>query len=156
MLQIDFYIVLAQLVNFWILYLVFRFFIAEKLYQKIDERKKQLEKLRQAEEHYEEKLRLAEETKQKMLQETRKTTAELMRESEAIAKQKAQDIINKAHFDALAILDGWRREIEKERKSMLAQMKVHIVDISLKVNKKMFWKQQVDRDFIEESMKGIE
>jgi len=38
----------------------------------------------------------------------------------------------------MAVLEGGRREIEKERIFRLTQMKSHIVDISLRMNEKMF------------------
>ena len=61
-----------------------------------------------------------------------------MKESEIIAREKANAIMNKAHSEAIAILDGEKRDIEKERLTMLAQMKDHIIDVSLKLNEKMF------------------
>ena len=72
-----------------------------------------------------------------------------MKESEIVAKAKAEAIMQKAHNDALAVLDGGRREIEKERKTMLAQMKDHIMDVTLRLNEKMFGKGQASKDFLE-------
>lgn len=106
----------------------------------MEQRKQQLKKLAQADEHYEQKMSLARQQKHEMLNETRQTTAALMRESEKIAIEKANIIIAKANRDATAILDGGRLEIDKERKSMLSDVKGHIVDMSLKLNEKMFGK----------------
>lgn len=156
MLELNIFVVIAQLINFGILYGIFKFFIADKLNAKIEERKSQLEKLRKAEQHYEEKMTLAENQKQDMLKELRKTTKELMDESEYIAKRKAEDIIVKANASALAILDGGRRELEKERLSMLAAMKEKIVDISLKINEKMFTNEKASKDFVEKELKELE
>ena len=155
MLELDIYIVLAQLINFGILYGIFKMFIADKLYGRIQERRYQLEKLHKAEEHYEEKMQIAFDNKEKMMKETRKTTKDLMNESEKIAKQKAEQIIAKANADTLSILEGGRRELEKERLSMLAQMKKHIVDVSLKLNEKMFGEQKMSKEFIEKELKEI-
>jgi F0F1-type ATP synthase membrane subunit b/b' len=103
--EIDIYIVLAQIINFGILLAVFHYFIGKKLTQNIEQRKIQLEKLRTAEEHYEQKMSLARQQKQELLDAARKTTAELMRESESIANQKAKNIIYNANKQALSILD---------------------------------------------------
>lgn len=149
MIQIDIFIVLAQLVNFWILYYIFKTFVADKLSVKIKQREEQLEKLERAEEHYKEKMELAEKERQEMVENARKTSRDLMKESEIVAKAKADAIMQQAHADALAVLDGGRREIEKERKTMLAQMKDHIIDVSLKLNEKMFGKGQTSKDFLE-------
>ena len=75
-----------------------------------------------------------------MIQNARKTSRSLMKESEIVAKAKAEAIIEKAHAEVEAIMGGGRRELEKERLSMLAQMKEHIIDVSLKLNEKMFGK----------------
>jgi len=138
MLQIDIFIVLAQLINFGILYSIFKYTIAEKLTKKIAERQAQLEKLKRADEHYEEKMKLAEDQREEMMKEAKKTSRDLMRESEILANAKAQAIKKKAKAEANAILDGGKRELEKERISMLSQVKSHIVDISLRLNEKMF------------------
>lgn len=156
MLELDVFIILAQLVNFGILYVLFKVFIAKKLYAKIEERKSQLEKLQKAEEHYEQKMALAEQNREEMMDETRKTTKQLMQESEDIAKQKAQEIISNANAQAISILEGGKREVEKERLSMLAQMKEHIVDVSLKLNEKMFGEKDAAKEFIKKEIQDIE
>jgi len=155
MLQLDIFILLAQIVNFWILYYIFKSFIADKLNAKIQEREKQLEKLKTAEEHYEQKMSLAAQQKDEMIEEARKTTATLMRESEVISHEKAQKIIKKANREALSILDGWKREVEKERLTMLSHMKEHIVDVSLKLNEKMFGPGKTNKEFLEREIDNI-
>lgn len=138
MLQIDIFIVLAQLINFGILYAIFKYTIAEKLTKKIADRQAWLEKLKRADEHYEQKMKLAEDQREEMMQEAKKTSRNLMRESEILANAKAQAIKKKAKAEVNALLDGGKRELEKERISMLSQVKSHIIDVSLKLNEKMF------------------
>lgn len=149
MLQLDIFIVLAQLVNFWILYGIFKYTIADKLSAKIKEREAQLEKLKRADEHYEQKILLAEQQREEMMKHAKKTSRNLMKESEILANAKADAIKAKAKSEALAILDGGKRELEKERLSMLTQVKKHIVDVSLRLNEKMFWDKKTSREFIE-------
>ncbi len=147
--EIDIYILLAQIVNFWVLLAIFYFALWKKMSQKIQERRAQLEKLKKAEEHYDEKMILAEKQRQEIMENARKTSRNLLEESRILAKAKADAIMKEAHAWAMAVLEGGRREIEKERISMLTQMKSHIVDISLRMNEKMFWKEKVNQDFIE-------
>jgi F0F1-type ATP synthase membrane subunit b/b' len=138
MLQLDIFIILAQLINFGILYAIFKYTIADKLSAKLDERAAQLEKLKRADEHYEEKMQLAETQRDEMMQEAKKTSRNLMNESEFLANAKADVIKAKAKAEALAILDGGKRDLAKERLSMLSQVKKHIIDVSLRLNEKMF------------------
>ena len=149
MLELDIFIILAQLVNFWILYYIFKTFIADKLSAKLVEREAQLKKLATADEHYEEKMKLAEKQRDEMLDGARQTTSALMRESEIVAQAKADTIMQQAKEQALAVLDGGKRELEKERLSMLSQMKKHIIDVSLKLNEKMFGPGKTNKEFLE-------
>jgi len=72
-----------------------------------------------------------------------------MKESEIIAREKAHTIIKKANSEALMILDGGKRELEKERLSMLTHVKEHIVDVSLRLNEKMFGPWKTNKEFLE-------
>lgn len=89
------------------------------------------------------------------MQEARQTTSALMKESETITNEKAKTILKQAHSDAIAILEGGKREIEKERLSMLAQMKEHIVDVSLRLNEKMFGDGKTSREFLEKELEKM-
>jgi len=155
MIQIDIFVVLAQLINFGIIFYLFKRYIAEKLYASILERKELLKKLEMADEHYAEKMNLADEQKEKLLKQARKTSSNLVKESEKIAKEKADAIMQQANMQAMAILDGWKRELEQERLTMLAEMKKHIVDVSLKLNEKMFGTKGSSKKFIEEELKRM-
>ncbi len=122
---------------------------------KLEERKLQLKKLAQADEHYEQKIALAKQEKEEMIREARKTTNLLMKESESIAQQKAEIIMKQANKEALAILDGEKRDIEKERLTMLSHMKQHIIDVSLKLNEKMFGQGKTSREFLERELEKM-
>lgn len=154
-MNIDFYILLAQILNFGILYFVFRKFIGKKIEQRIQERKEQLQKLELADQQYQEKMELAETQRQEILETAKKTSRDLMRESEILANARATAIQEEAHTKALAILDWGRRELEKERKTMLAQMKSHILDISLKLNEKIFQSEENSREFLEKELEKM-
>ena len=154
-MQIDIFILLAQIINFGILLYVFQTFIAKKLNTRLEERRAQLKKLETAEDHYNQKMSLAKQQKEAMLDEARQTTSALMKESEVIAKEKAQKIIAKANLATKAILDWARRETEKERLTMLAQLKEHIIDMSLRLNEKMFGKKTVNREFLEKELEKM-
>ncbi len=97
-------------------------------------------------------MKLAEDERKDMIKNARKTSRDLMKESEIVAKAKADAIIAKANAQVEAIIGGGRRELEKERKTMLAQMKKHIVDVSLRLNEKMFGKSKTSREFLESEL----
>ena len=147
--EIDIYILIAQIINFWVLLAIFHFAIWKKMNASIQKRRADLEKLNKAEEHYEQKMSLARQQKEEMINAARQTTATLMKESEIISNEKAARIMKQAHSDALAVLNGGKREIEKERLTMLSQMKEHIIDVSLKLNEKMFGPGKTNKEFLQ-------
>ena len=149
MIQVDVFVVLAQVLNILILFGVFSYFFGKKFSQAVETRKKQLKKLEKAQEHYNELLALAESQKQAMLEEAQKTSRSLMTESERIAQAKAEALMKEANARVFAIIEGGQKQIEKERRTMLVQMKSHILDVSLRLNQKMFGSAQENKEFIE-------
>jgi F-type H+-transporting ATPase subunit b len=149
MLQLEIFVMFAQFINFGILYGIFKYTIADALSEKINERAIQLEKLKRADELYDEKMRLAEEKKEEILKQAQEVSKNIMNEAEEIAITKAESIRINAKNDVLAMIDGGKRELEKERFSMLSQVKGHIVDVSLRLNEKMFGPGKTNREFLE-------
>ncbi len=91
----------------------------------------------------------------KILEAARKKAQDFMSDSEHIARLKAEKIRKKAHHDAMQILDSGKRDVEKERLSMLSEMKKKIIDVSLRINEKVFSGAQANEEFIEKELKEI-
>lgn len=106
MLELNYWLLVAQVINFGILYLLFQRFIGKKLTRKIHERQEQLTRLRLAEEHYREKMELAEKEKQELLASAKKSSQELLEEARHMAQLQTEAILREAHDNALAILDS--------------------------------------------------
>lgn len=90
----------------------------------------------------------AEEERKTMLKDARKKSEEMISEAEVIAKNKKTTIVEKAEKEALDIVESWRKEVEKEKLSMLSDVKWNIVDLVLKFNKKLFGKESVSAEFV--------
>lgn len=155
MLELHYGLLLAQVINFGIIYYIFHRFIGKKLTAWIAKRQAELEKLRLAEEHYKQKMELAEREKEALLEAAKKSSEQLLEESHKIAKLKAEAIIQEAHDNALATIEGGKRELEKERISMLWQVRSHIVDMSFRLNKKIFDSPQVSKVFLEKEVEKL-
>jgi F-type H+-transporting ATPase subunit b len=155
MIQVDIFVVLAQILNILILFGVFYYFFGKKFAEAVETRKNQLKKLEKAQEHYNELIALAETQKQILLEEAQKTSRSLMKESERIAQAKAEALMLEANARVFAIIEGGQKQIEKERKSMLTQMKSHILDVSLRLNQKMFGNVQENKEFIEKEFERM-
>jgi len=155
MLELHYGILIAQIINFGVIYYIFHRFIGKKLSEWIAKRQAELEKLRLAEEHYKQKMELAEREKEALLEAAKKSSEQLLEESHKIAKLKAEAIMKEAHDDAIATLESGKRELEKERISMLGQVKSHIIDMSLRLNKKMFDTPNTSKEFLEKEVEKL-
>lgn len=90
--------------------------------------------------------------KDSILDDARKQSEWIITEAEAIAKNKRTTLLEKAEAEAKAIIDSGRREIEKEKLSMLSEVKSNIVDLVLRFNKKLFWSEKVSSEFVEKEI----
>jgi hypothetical protein len=52
-------------------------------------------------------------------------------------------------------MDSARRDVEKERLGMLNEMKNKVLDLSLKINSKVFDKKDNNKDFITKEVNSI-
>jgi len=94
----------------------------------------------------------AKEEKKSILKWARKKSEEMISEAEAIAKNKKNTIVEKAEKEAFDIVESWKKEVEKEKLSMLSDVKWNIIDLVLKFNKKLFGKETVSADFVEKEI----
>jgi len=153
--NINITLVLAQLANFLILFMIFKKFIADKLIATISSRRELQAKLEKAAAEYEINLAAAKKEKEDILDQARENAKNMMIEVESLANKKSIDILLAAEDKANLTLEGGRRQLEKERLSMLTQMKSKIIDISLKLNEKLFEDSNASRDFMENEMDNI-
>ena len=100
-------------------------------------------------------MELAEREKEALLEAAKKSSEQLLEESHKIAKLKAEAIMKEAHDDAIATLESGKRELEKERISMLGQVKSHIIDMSLRLNQKLFDGPNTSKEFLEKEVEKL-
>jgi len=153
--NIDIGIIIAQIINLCILFYMFKRFIADRLNVVIKERRALIKKLDEADERYAEKIAAADAEEKSILEAARADANDIMLDAKNLADQKAKLIMQKAKTDIDAIMAWGRREIEKERLTMLQNMKGKIIDLSLKLNEKMFDDERASKDFMEKEMKAI-
>jgi hypothetical protein len=84
-----------------------------------------------------------------MLVEARKKAVEIESYAEELSKQNSNRIIERSEKEAEYMLESARTQIEKERLDMENNMKTKILDLSLKLNSKIFNKESANKDFIE-------
>jgi len=123
-LSIDLTTIIATLLNTLILFLVLRHFLFDKVNKVIEDRKNDVkETYRQADE--------AKENAQKLEAEyTKEESAQIIQTATRKAQQRSDEIIDEARTEAKGLVDNASREIEREKKIAVNQIKNEITDIA--------------------------
>jgi F-type H+-transporting ATPase subunit b len=148
-------IVIAQIINFLILFFIFKHFLGDKLVKLIEERKKQLDKISHIESDVKERMEKAEKEAQKIVDAARVNALEIEKSSENLAKKSKEKLIADAEMQAKSIITGAEANIEKERLAMLGAIRSKVVHLALKLNEKLFSSERVNKDFMEKELDGI-
>lgn len=95
------------------------------------------------------------EKQESILAEARKKADDLMKKSEKLAKNEALSIKQQAEMEAEAMKNWALATVEKEKQSMLNELKSKSVDLILKFNAKLFEKEKVNKDFVEKELSSF-
>ncbi|MGB2110395.1 MAG: ATP synthase F0 subunit B [Patescibacteria group bacterium] len=148
-------VVIAQIINFGILFFLFKYFLGEKIVKAIEERRAHLQKFDNAEQQVREKEEEAKLKADSIINEARNKSAEITKNADEIAKQNIEKSKQKAEMEANSIISNAQSSMEKERLSMMGEMKSKVVDLSLRLNKKMFSKESANKDFMEKELESL-
>ena len=89
---------------------------------------------------------------EKLVSEARVKWNTIIEEAEERWKKKEAQIIEAAEKGADSILEAARKQAEQEKKSMLTEVKAKILDLTLRLNEKIFSDKKVSKDFIEKNI----
>lgn len=154
-MDLNFWLILAQLINFWIIFFIFKKFLWDKLIILIKERREELEKLWNVELDVKTKMDEATLQAEELLSKTKEKILEMERNAEALVKKTKEKILADADQEAKSILSWARDDIEKERLTMVNSIKSKVIDLSLRLNEKLFDKERVNKDFMEKEINSI-
>lgn len=148
-------VILAQFINFWILFFIFYYFLGKTIVNTIEDRKNKLESLDNSDDVVREKIESAELEAKEIIDEARKNASNIQKNAEELSKKDTESKIKMAEEKAQAIKDSARRDVEKERLSMIDAMKEKVLDLSLKINSKVFDNKDNNKDFISKEVNSI-
>lgn len=79
----------------------------------------------------------------------------LIEDAETRAKQKQASILELAEKSSQEIIEAGKKQSEQEKKSMLTEVKANILDLTLRMNEKLFKNEKVSKDFIEKNIDSL-
>lgn len=87
---------------------------------------------------------------------TAKKEALLQKEQiEEFAQKEKDRLINEAVIESKSIIEYAWQEAEKMKTSMLQSVKSNVLDLALKLNSKIFWKEVVNKDFLAKELENL-
>jgi len=104
--------VIAQVINFGIVFFLFRKFLAKPIIKAIEERRTLIKKLENADKTYAKKIEEANEEAKKILQEWVNKRDALVMEAGLMANHKKDEILEEAKYKANKILEEVQKETE--------------------------------------------
>ena len=153
--NIDISLIIAQLINFLLLFFLFKRFVAVHLNKLIEERNKTVAKVQDFESYYDKRIAELQEKEGILMKDAQKNAQTLLRDAEAISRQKTQELLEKANRDVKMILDWGKRQVEKERFQMIEDSRQYILWLAFKINQKLLWKEALSEKLIEEELKKM-
>lgn len=148
-------VIIAQIINFSIIFFIFYYFLWSKIVKIIEERRVKLENLDNSDDVVREKIKEAEEEAKKIIEEARIDALAIQKNADDLSKRNTEQKVKEAEMKAEWILSWAMRNIEKERLSMISVMKNKVLDLSLKINTKVFNNKDNNKDFISKEVNSI-
>ena len=151
-------IVLAQLVNFVILFLILRVIAFKPLLNVLQQRKERIAKGLEDARRAEEKLANIEKDYQAKLDEARVEGQKAVAEASATAEKQAAAIVAKANEDAARVKAQAQEEAELERNRILADLRSQVASLAIAATDKLIGAsldEQRQRALIDEFFSGV-
>ncbi len=139
-------ILIAQIVNFAILFFLVKFFLGDKLIKIINERRTLIRKLKQADEEYEKMIELAKRESNKIIMTANRRKELIEEEGKILAHKEKQDILNLATTKGEMIIQDAKKKGEKMMKELESQRTESITSTTELVVNKLFNTHQELRD----------
>lgn len=153
-MDISIWAVFAQIINFWILFFLFRKFLTKPISKVILERRALIKKLENADNAYDEKLEIAKIEARDIVQEGMERKERILTEAGLLADKRKEEIIAEAKIQSDKILN----DAESKSKSLEAELEQNFVDwikkTSLLVVKKLIKKDSsLKKEYLDEAIK---
>ena len=97
----------------------------------------------------------AEGKSKKILTDARKKWNSIVDEAKTLGKQSRETMLETAEKEAKDIVEASKVEIKQQELAMMSSMKSKVVDLTLRLNEKLFQNEKVSKDFLEKNIDSI-
>jgi len=124
-------LLLAQIVNFFILLFLLWKFLYKPILKVFDERSKKIKESLDQAEKVKQEAKKTEKIRQEILQNAKKEAENTLNKAEKIAEKNKKEIINQASLEAKKLLEKTQQEIDKQKKNILESVRKDISSLTL-------------------------
>lgn len=90
-----------------------------------------------------------------IIEEAKKEALVQKEQIEEFANKEKDRIISEATISGKTIIENAEAEAEKIKISMLQSVRANVLDLALRLNSKIFWKEVANRDFLEKELQTM-
>lgn len=137
-------VLVAQLVNFFLLLVLLRIFLYKPILEMLDRRKQRIQEGEQAAEQSKEQASQAETDVAEQIQEARQQSQALVAQAQEASNRIQEDARNQARQEAETLLERARNEIQLERDQAVAVLRSEFADLTVSAAEKVIG-QSLDR-----------
>lgn len=153
--HIDWKIIVAQVINFAVVFLVLYYFAFKPLRKMMDERNSEITKGLSDAKMNAEMLVSTQTDYEAKLAEARKQANKLVSDMKKEVTKEREDLLTKANEDAKTVLARGKEDLEAEKAKMIEQAKNELADLVLNATKKVLGNavtESIDKKLIEKSL----
>lgn len=150
-LGIDLKLLLAQIVNFLILFFVLKKLVYKPLLGLMDKRKKMIEQNVEDTKKIEERLTKLEEEKKEILKKASTEAIEIVTEAKKSAEQDHANAMTKAKEEISALAERYRAGLREEKEALTEEIKADMANLIVESSKKI-----MQKEFSKEDQKRLE
>lgn len=130
-------------------------FIFQPYLKYLDELEEKQNKLESDYKNIDKLVKTAEDKKKKILSDARKEGNTIIEEAKTLGSKTRDTIIESAEAEAKTMVESSKVQIEQEKLAMLGSIKSKVIDLSLKLNGKLFSDEKASKDFLEKNIDSI-
>ncbi len=156
--HIDFNLLIAQIVNFAVIFLVLYWFALKPLIKVMQERTNRIEKSLVDAKKIEDKLAMTEKEYNEEIVKAKKEAAEILDKANQLAQQSKKELVERAKEEIGQIIDREKMKIQQEKAATLKEIKGEVADLVALTVAKILEKKiddKSDRDLIKKIIKEV-
>lgn len=139
---LDLFTVIAQILNFLVLFWIFKRFLGDSISTSIEERRTLVKKLKHADIQYQEILDKAKIESDKIISHAKKRSDAILFEGESLAKERSKVILEEWENKAKAILLQAQKEAKKLEENLANNWSSSLKSTSKLLVKKILWSDE--------------